>query len=390
MYKSRIFILSALALLSASVFAAKNGSLKFENRVRVGMDDNIYLEEDNTTDTTFVTDIVSIMAKISFSMRSDFLVYYEPEFRYRADADPDFVTYHNLYAELNHKVSQVVSVTISDRLKYQDKDGQSDVLGQPGVSQSFLENELQGAVDLMISSKSSVKVSAAHQFRTWDDSNYGDENDFTQIRGDVKFQQELRPATTYGFVGAGYTDLAYDNDARGGYESIVAYVGMGHAFTPRVNGNIQAGYTMAEVDTGAVQNDNNTPFVSAGLDYSLSDRTTVSVSGGYSLYRSENQNFNAQERLDASLGMKHDLTGKISVSAYLSYILSNYSADNAYIIVVTEDVEDTLIKARLRASYQINRNNFIEAGYEFSTRDGGDFFNDYDRSIVDIGWRLTL
>ena len=110
------------------------------------------------------------------------------------------------------------------------------------------------------------------------------------------------------------------------------------------------------------------------------------------MYRSENSIYNAQDRFNFGLGVRHDLTGKISLSSTLGYTYSFY--DGSYSAFAgAPDAKDNFLTFNLRGSYQINRNNFIDAGYQYSTRDAdqiGFVINDWDRNVIDIGWRLRL
>ena len=94
-------VLVALSLISASSFAAKERVIRFQNTVRLGYDDNIYQTVDGTG-SAYVSDVINLSAKLNFSTRTDALIYWQPEFQYRFDADPKFITTQDLYVRLNH------------------------------------------------------------------------------------------------------------------------------------------------------------------------------------------------------------------------------------------------------------------------------------------------
>ncbi len=392
MNKGKIYLLVALSLVSVTVFAAKERSIRVQNTVRVGYDDNVYQSADKTG-TAFITDIINISGKLTFSSRSDMLLYWQPEFRYRMDADPKFITYQDLYARFNHAVSQRTFLEISDRLRYQDKDGQTGG-AVATANQNFLENDLMGALDYTINALSRVRVGAGYEFRKWDDEKYGQgkrNNDYDQIRADGSYLREFIPNRTTGSLGLNYVDHSYEG-SRGGFDSTTIYAGVDQNFNPNVIGNARLGYSFSNVDGGEAGTDNDTssPYVQAGLEVNPTARTSFTGTLGYSLYRSENSLYNAQDRFNLLLGIRHDLTGKISLSSSIRYTLSLYDADYARggggII---GDAQDDFFIFNLRGSYQINRNNFVDAGYQFSNR-SSDLFSEYDRNMVDIGWRLRL
>lgn len=395
MSKRNICLLIVFSLVSTTAFAAKERSIRVQNSVRVGYDDNVYQSADDETDTMFITDIVNISGKLTFSSRSDMLLYWQPEFRYRMDADPKFVTYQDLYARFNHAVSQRTFLQVSDRFRYQDKDGQSS-LGKSS-NQNYLENDLAGALDYTINSLSQAKLGAGYEFRRWDDSDYGTwtgtggGNDYDQITADGSYIRELRPNTTQGILGLNYADLSYEG-SRGGYNSTTIYGGVDQNFNANLIGNVRLGYSLSDVENSAGDSEkNSTPYLQAGLDFNPTARTSLNGTLGYSLYRAESSIYNAQERFNLGVGVRHDLTGKISISASLSYIHSQYDADYATESMTLEDAKDNYLKFSLRGSYQINRNNFVDAGYEYSNRWTSDnVFTEYDRNRIDIGWRLRL
>ena len=400
MSKRKVGLLVVLSLVSASVFAAKERSIRVQNTVRLGYDDNVYQNDDNKEGTAYITDIINISGKLTFSSRSDMLLYWQPEFRYRLDADPKFITYQDLYARFNHALSQRTFLQISDRFRYQDKDGQSDI-GQT-QDQNYLENDLMGSVDYTINAVSHTTLGGGYEFRTWDDSEYGGgtlNNDYTQWRADGSYIRELRPNTTQGVLGLGYMDHTYDGD-RGGFKSTTISGGVDQNFSPNVIGNIRLGYAFSQVDGAQGDSDTSAPYLQAGLDVNPTARTSFTGTMGYSLSQSQNSIYNAQDQFSMGLGVRHDLTGKISLSSSLSYIYSLYDGDfirtgtgfgGVPVGVDIEDAKENYITFNVRASYQINRSNFIDAGYQFSTRSSdSDNLNEYDRNVLDIGWRLRL
>jgi len=322
-------------------------------------------------------------------------LYWQPEFRYRFDADPKFITYQDLYAKLSHAVSQRTFLELSDRFRYQDKDGQSDLAGGR-QNQNYLENDLMGSLAFTLNALSQIRVGGGYEFRKWDDDGYGkwdpttlrSGNDYNQYRADGSYIRELRPDTTSGQVGVNYMNHEYDG-ARGGFDSTTLYGGVDQNFNPKLLGTAQLGYSFGNVDSAGSSEDTSAPFLQAGLDYQPTDRTSINGSLGYSLTPSQNSIYNASDAFDVGLGVRHDLTGKISLSSTLRYIFSMY--DSNYSAFGFGDAEENFVRFSLRGSYQINRNNFLDIGYEYSLRDSDSIFlQEYDRNRFDIGWRLRL
>lgn len=399
MNKIKCITLVAFVLGSATTFAAEDSTFQFQNSVRVGYDDNIYQTRDsNQQETAFITDIANITGTMTFSDRSDLELYWQPEFRYRFDADPKTVTYQDLYARFSHALSQRMFLEISDRFRYQEKDGQSDL--RATVNQNYLENDLMGALSYTLNSLSQMKVGGGYEFRTWDDDAYGEGtgvyagrgNNYDMYKADGSYLRELGKDTTIGSVGINYQDLTYEG-ARGGFNSTTLYGGVDHNFNPNMLGTAQLGYSFSSVESGTSSEDTSAPFLQLGLDHSATDRTTINGSLGYSLTQSQNSIYNATDAFNVSLGVSHDLTGKIRVSSTLRYILSFY--DSAYAAAgvpgAPADAEEDFFRFSLRGSYQINRNNFVDLGYEFTLRDSDSIYlQEYTRNRCDLGWRLRF
>ena len=383
-------MLAAMALGSVSSFAGKDSTWHFQNSVRIGHDNNIYQARDgNQEESVFLTDIINISGKMNFSSRSDMTLFWQPEFRYTVDMDPEFASYQDLYAQFNHALSQRTFLTLSDRFRYQAKDGQSDLL--VSENQNFLENDLMGALDFTLNAKSQIKAGAGYEFRKWDDSDYGGgtiNNDFDQIKADGSYVRELHQNTTHGSLGVNYVDHEYNGD-RGGFNSTTIYGGVDHNFNPNMLGNLQLGYSFSTVDGSSGSSDSSSPFLQAGLEYNPTERTSINGTLGYALRMSQNSYYNASDEFKMGLGLRHDLTGKISLSIALAYVHSIY--DSSYASSVLPDAKEDYISLPLRASYQINRNNFVDIGYAFSQRATDSAgISEYTRSRFDFGWRLRL
>ncbi|MDF7808523.1 outer membrane beta-barrel protein [Pontiellaceae bacterium B12219] len=404
MTKSTLHVLAALSIVAGSSFAAKERVVRFQNQVRVGFDDNIYKTPDKTS-SAFITDVINLSAKMNFSSRTDALLYWQPEFQYRFDADPKFITYQDLYARLNHAVSQRTFLTLSDRFRYQQKEGQTENPGAGGPSeynQNYYENELLGAVDYTLNDVSGLRVGAGYEFRIWDDKTYGEwqgisggtsdgGNNYNLVSADGSYYRQLKPNKTQVMAGVNYAGLAYEGD-RGGYDAVTPMLGVDQNFTPNVTGFGRLGYSFTSVDNVGSSSDTSAPYLKAGVEVSPSARTSVTTSLGYSLYRSENSYYNAQDQLSLSLGVRHDITAKIMLSGAFNYIYSNYKSDYVTYGASLPDSKDSYISLGLRASYQLNRNNFLELGYIYQNRmvSSGSPLSEWDSNRVDCGWRLRL
>jgi len=389
--RSKSLYLSVVALLMAtSAFSEQQRVVRIQNHLRFGIDDNIYLNEAEE-DSAEIIDVLNISGKMRFSSRTDAVFSYQPEYRYRFDADPDSVTFHDAYASLNHALSQRAFLIISDRMRYQVRDAQSGSVSLTDAN--YLNNHLMGSLNITLSSLSSLKLGGGYEFRVWEDDTYGKTkgNNYDAYEASVSVFRQMGKETTKGMVGVDLENTEYEG-SRGSVDVSTFMVGADHNFNRNVTGFGRVGASMVSADTDVTSDDSTTPYVSAGLDYNPTERTSFNGNVGYSVYRAQNSFYNTQNRFNLGVGAQHDLTAKISVASSLSYVMSAYDG-SVYTSFGTIglDVEDEWIQWNIRGSYQINRNNFVELGYEFTDRaiDKG-VLSEFSRNRVDIGWRLRL
>jgi hypothetical protein len=385
-----MFITALAVTMSAG--AAKENVIRIQNNLRFGYDDNVYLNNDEV-DSVEIIEVLNISGKAEFSSRSDAVFSYQPEVRYRPDVDPEFATYHDAYLKLNHAFSQRVFLTVSDRLRYQQRDSQSGVVST--TDQNYLENDLMGSLSFTVNQVSSLTLGGGYEFRTWDDDNYGEVrgNNYDKYDTSLSYFRELGKDTTKGMLGVDYTLLDYDG-TRGGADSVTLMTGADTIFNPNLNGFGRIGASMSSIDTAAGSEDQTTPYLDAGIEYNPSERTSLNGNIGYSIYQSDNSLYNAQDRASLGLGFRHDITAKINVAGTVSYIMSQYDGTlRTALGPIGIDADDDWLQFNIRGTYQINRNNFAEIGYSFTDRSvsssaGG--LSEYSRNRFDIGWRLRL
>ena len=389
MSKKLVCLSVAAAMVSGVSFAGQDDVVKVQNFLRVGYDDNVWLQE-NAQDSAEIIDVLNVSGTLDFSSRSHMVFSYQPELRYRFDADPKTVTYHDAYARFNHAVSQRVFLTLSDRLRYQQREAQDGSVITTDAN--YLENDLMASGDITLDQKSSLKLGAGYEFRLWDDDTYGEDygNNFDHYTLNASYFRVMSQETTSGMLGVNYQTYDYDGD-RGSLDYATFMAGADHAINANMTGFGRVGASVSSVDTTAGSEDSVSPYVDAGLDYTPSEATSFNGSLSYSVSPSANSYFNSQDRLRIGVGVRHDLTSKISLSSSLSYIMGWYGFDyyTGY-GTASGDVEDTWMQFSLRGSYQVNRNNFVELGYEFSDRSADTLLPEYDRNRIDLGWRLRL
>ena len=235
MSKKTFYVLMAVSMVSIPGFSAQERVVTVQNSVRVGYDDNIYRIKDKEG-SGYITDILTINGKFNLSGRTEALLYWQPEVRYRFDGDPKTVMYQDLYAKLDHAMSKRTFLTLSDRFRYQDKDAQSGPT-LATTNENYIENDLKGAVDVDVAELSQVRFGAGYVLRKWDDSVYGQDlgNDFDRYSLNGSYQRQLNQNKTIGVLSIDYTDHQYEG-IRGGYQATSFIGGVDQTFNPNLAG----------------------------------------------------------------------------------------------------------------------------------------------------------
>ena len=338
---------------------------------------------------------MNLSGKLLFSNRSEILLYWQPELRYRFDAEEKALFLQDLYVSYHNSINQSSEIQITDRYRYSELDA-----NQSGneASREYAENVLKGSYRNQLNEKNSMNLSAGLTSRRNDNdsSEFSKTRDFDRynIAGVISRNLDRDKRTLS--LGYNFSDHQIENNA-GGIQSGTLFLGYDRIFNPQLMGSIQLGYTDAEIEQKAggansslISNSTN-PFYEIGFNYDLSERTQLSSSFSHSLRYTTTSLYNAEIRNDWLIALSHDLTAKINLAISFSYIDANYESDFLREVGAEEDKEDQSTVLNIRTEYQINRNHFVEVGYQGRSRtteisDNGD----YDKNRIYLGWKLQL
>ncbi len=121
-----------------------------------------------------------------------------------------------------------------------------------------------------------------------------------------------------------------------------------------------------------------------------SPATRLTASTSYSIYEADVARYLSQNRTYFSLSAAWDITAKWSVYGSGAYTLNAYEADYALDSTLGDADEDSVLVS-LRVSYQLSRDNWLEAGWQFVKLDSEvEGRESYDRNRIDIGWKIQL
>ena len=375
--------------------AATSDSFNFSNYIRFGYDDNIYQETNNEEESSYISDILNLSGKVQFSNRAELLLYWQPEIRYRFEAEEKALFLQDLYAKYINAINQSSKIQITDRYRYSELDANQS---GDNASKEYAENDLKGSYNNQLNERNSINLSAGFTTRRYenDSSVYSQTRDFDRYNLSGIISRNLdrdKRTVSLGYI---FSEHEIENNA-GGIESGTLFLGYDRIFNPQLLGSIQLGYTDAEIEQKngnsnlSVTSDSSNPYFEIGFNYDLSERTSVSSSFNHSLRYSTTSTYNAEERSDWLIALSHDLTAKINLNVSFSYVKADYESDFLREITTEYGDEDESTILNIRADYQINRNHFVELGYQGRSRNTEVLADgDYDRNRIYFGWKLQL
>ena len=375
--------------------AATSDSFTFSNYIRFGYDDNIYQETNNEEESSYISDILNLSGKVQFSNRAELLLYWQPEIRYRFEAEEKALFLQDLYVKYINAINQSSKIQITDRYRYSELDANQS---GDNASKEYAENDLKGSYNNQLNERNSINLSAGFTTRRNenDSSVYRQTRDFDRYNLSGIISRNLdrdKRTVSLGYI---FSEHEIENNA-GGIESGTLFLGYDRIFNPQLLGSIQLGYTDAEIEQKngssnlSVTSDSSNPYFEIGFNYDLSERTSVSSSFNHSLRYSTTSTYNAEERSDWLIALSHDLTAKINLNVSFSYVKADYESDFLREITTTPGDEDESTILNIRADYQINRNHFVELGYQGRSRNTEVLADgDYDRNRIYFGWKLQL
>lgn len=383
MKKSTKLLFSAVVVsVATSAYAQKETLYTVENLIRVGYDDNTRFNDQDQDASMTISETLNLGVSARFSGATQLDANYQGIYTSLPDSDPDNVQSHQAFAQFNHEFSENMGITVSDSFIYSQRDAQSGAT----ANANYIENALRSALNMGVDDLTELRIGGGYVLRQWDNDAYGKTagNNYDQYVANMSVFRVLKEETE-GMLGVDYSTTEYDG-SRGSMDIISLMAGVDHNFNESVYGYGRAGASFIDAEK-VVDGSSMSPYLSAGLTYAASDKTSVNGSVGYTSRTANNSAYNVQEMTSLSLAVKHQLS-KIALTSGLSYNMSTYKGDYAR-IAGTGDADDNFLSFSARGSYELTKNNFIEVGYVYSNRDT-DVGADYERNQVDLGWRWKM
>ena len=380
-----LMIVVAASLYGNAEAADQTRTYQLKNRIRVEYDDNINETEDNTQDSLKVIEELELL--VNLTLEQSFVGFrYRPSFVWWADREEDDTDlHHDLSLVLAHNFTPRLSGSIKETYRRAELPELTDRGVIVRQNNDFDYNLLDGSVSYLLRPATRLELAARHTLLRYDEESVAINEDYDIYAGGATLRHQVSEDTA---VLGEYRreSIEYDGADRG---SDSDYIGAGaeQIFSPNLLGNLRAGFQRKEYEDDAIDS-SDAPYVDASLTYLPSPATRVTAGLGYSLFEADVFPFANQERTLLFASVAHDVTARVSLYLSASHQISQYDAEES-IDQTVADGDENISQASARVSYKVNRNNWLEAGWQFLTL-GSDLREEFERNRVELGWRTQL
>jgi len=408
-------VIAAVVLAPVSWVWAAEGErpIHVESFLRLGWDDNVTWAAKNKVDSFFIREELALSLDKTYD--TGFIgLRYRPALdwyeNYGKDSKAEWS--HgvdlNWYQALSRRFTVGISETflVYDRSEVVDSDG---VLRQPNYGYKY--NTAAATLTALLTPKLRLSGSLRNQLFRYDDEGLAAIHDFDIWSYGLSFGTQVGKTTTV-YLDGSIDDISYTKAGEPrqvhvpGYrdpiidevpnrDSLTYFAGLGieQVFSPNLLGRLRGGYTYKDMEAANQSND-SAPYGEAALTIIPVPTTRLTLAASYSLYQSGLATFASQTRTTFSASLAHDLTARITLSVIGTYFISEYDAENSVDLLDptgVRDGEESAATVTARASYRLDRNNWLDVGYTFSRFDS-DFQTReaVERNRVDVGWRIRL
>lgn len=377
--------------------------VSLNNSVRLQWNDNYYQSPTNKTSTGIISDSPEIMANIN--RENTYIgLHYRPSFLWYLNSDIDRRTsvQHELDANWNQTVSPRITLSVSEALR---RGVEPQLLDRNNAlvfpDQSYFENTLNGTLGIQLRESTRLDASGRYYYLHYDDETVATNSNYSIASAGLALRQELSKATTVS-GSVNYDRVAYRAFSVRSAETVSLGVGVDHAFGPRLLSSLSGGYQIKSFDLSSISGQDS-PYGNFSLTYLFDPRLRLTAGASYSLWEADIQNYASQERLTGYASLGYDISARLNFYASGGVTRGKYNADQSVLQgpVIIEganqtsvtgvsviDGVDTIYQFSARLSYQINRNNWVDIGYAYTTLTS-DLRPNFDQNTYDVSWRIS-
>jgi len=384
-----VFVL-LLVVAQGSAFGAEGAKWwQINNRFRVEWDDNIYQAENDKQDSWKFVEELELM--VNLDLANTFVgLRYRPAFVYwtrRDNQNTDFQ--HDFDLVFNHAFTPRLALSVTDTLRRGMLPELQDGTTVVREEDDFTYNIANATMSYMLQPQSRLDFAGRYTLLRYDSSPAKDNDNYDIFSGGLTLRQIFTPKTT-GLGDFRYEWVQYDGIDR---DSQSLYLGLGaeQNFSRQLTGNARVGYqrkTFSDDDISA----QNAPYAEGALTVLFTPTARLSGGIGYSMFESDIFPYANQDRTQAFLSFAWDITAKISSYLSGSWTHGRYKGDEAVIneqTVYADDGSEDIYQLGLRGTYKLNRNNWLELGWQYTDLDS-DLRGPFKETRLDAGWKVQL
>ena len=382
----------SMALPAATM--AREGARNYliHNRLRLEYDDNIRETERDKTSSFKIIEEVEFL--VNFNLENTFVSFrYKPSFVWWENRDESSTDLHHDFDFIfNHKFTPRLALGIKDTFRYAELPEAIERGTVVRQRSDFLYNALLGTLTYQVTPVGRMEMSGRYNLLRYDKFEIADVEDYDMYVAGLSYRHSIVPETSVSLESR-FESISYDTVDRDA-DSYQVGVGTEHMFSPNVLGNARIGYHYKDYSADSVSSD-SAPYAELNMTLVPSPATRISFGIGHSMLESDIFPYANQDRTRLFVGVAYDVTARVSWNIAGSYIYSKYDADDAVVeLADAEGVEfgdgsEDIIQLSTRVTYRVNRSNWLEAGWQFTTLDS-DLRQDFDRNRVSIGWKTQL
>ncbi len=404
------------------VFAAREGGIPYRlmNKLRFEYDDN-YDQLDKDPRASWKT-VEEVELQLNMSLEQTFIgLNVRPSFVWwenRPGDSTDFQCYADLI--LNHNFSRRVSVSVRDSFRRAEEPELIENGETYRENGDYYYNSTDLSLSMLLQPKWYLDLNGGYVLIRYDETEIANENDYNKYKAGTRVRYQMVPETELS-ANLDYENLDYlDSKASRSSTSLFAGLGVEHMFTPNLMGSLRGGLQRHE-SKDAFSEEQNRPYGDMALTILPSPATRISLGGGYAMTETDVYPYTDQEQFTGYASFSYDITAKLTLTMSGSYAKGDYDAeslpnnatvgdlpereyqkikeqypdipdstplDEDYVKSIADKSEE-VYRFGTSLSYQINRINWLEVGWRFSSMDS-ELRDDYERNIYHAGWKINL
>jgi len=362
---ARLALLSTLLAISAQaapfMAVGDNAELFVTAAAAVQFDDNIYLDssnEKNDTIFSFTPGVDLVFGKGSATTGN---VYYREEFRRYSDNDVQNTSLTNI--GVNSKYSNGVTKADFNAAYAQVAQNDNDIRATGDIVRRNISN-VGGKIEFGISEKTVIAIGAAFDKTNYGPKSYVDSNVWS-LPIDVYYQDNPKLDWSLGYR---YRSTDLSGAARDSKDHFLSLGARGE-FTPKLIGQVRAGYTQRSFDVGS---DKNLFGVDGNLTYLYSDKTSYRFTFGNDFGSSGTGD--STKNFTLGLNASNQFTEQWFMSAGLNYRSTEYSTRT-----------DDFIEGQVAVTYVYN--TYVNFGASLTLRNNSSDLGaaEFSQNVFSVG-----